>query len=110
VPPDRKAAELRKDERARLLDALTSYALPVTGDAGFPKAEVSGGGVPLHELRLDTLESRKAPGVFLCGELIDAFGRIGGFNFLLAWCTGRLAGLGAAAAPMAAASTKSDAR
>jgi predicted Rossmann fold flavoprotein len=78
VPPDRKAAELRKDERARLLDALTSYALPVTGDAGFPKAEVSGGGVPLHELRLDTLESRKAPGVFLCGEIIDAFGRIGG--------------------------------
>jgi len=118
VPADRKAAELRKDERTRLLDALAAYPLRVSGDAGFAKAEVSGGGVPLSELRLDTLESRKAPGVFICGELVDAFGRIGGcvrhcgtdllcsthsrafhcrFNFLLAWCTGRLAGLGAAA-------------
>jgi predicted Rossmann fold flavoprotein len=103
VPPERKAAELRRDERQRLLDALTSYALPVTGDGGYTKAEVTGGGVPLHELRGDTLESRKAPGVFLCGELVDAFGRIGGFNFLMAWCTGRLAGLGAAAQPGAPA-------
>ena len=103
VPPDRKAAELRKEERARLLDALTAFPLPITGDAGFAKAEVSGGGVALHELRLDTLESRKASGVFLCGELVDAFGRIGGFNFFLAWCTGRLAGLGAAGVSGAAA-------
>jgi hypothetical protein len=78
VPPERKAAELRKEERARLLEALTAYVLPVVGDAGFAKAEVSGGGVPLSELRLDTLESRKAPGVFMCGEIVDAFGRIGG--------------------------------
>jgi hypothetical protein len=78
VPADRKAAELRKDERTRLLDALAAYPLRVSGDAGFAKAEVSGGGVPLSELRLDTLESRKAPGVFICGELVDAFGRIGG--------------------------------
>ena len=78
VPPDRRAAELRRDERTRLLDALSAFPLHVTGDAGFSKAEVSGGGVPLNELRLDTLESRKAPGVFICGELVDAFGRIGG--------------------------------
>jgi hypothetical protein len=38
------------------------------------------------------------PGVFLCGELLDVFGRIGGFNFYLAWLSGRAAGLGAAAA------------
>ena len=60
------------------LDALTAFPLNIAGDAGFPKAEVSGGGVPLHELRLDPMESRKAPGVFLCGEIIDALGRIGG--------------------------------
>jgi predicted Rossmann fold flavoprotein len=96
VPPDRKAAELRKEERQRLLAALTEFQLPVGGDAGFTKAEVTGGGVPLAEVRLDTLESRLAPGVFLAGEVLDAFGRIGGFNFTWAWASGRLAGLGAA--------------
>jgi predicted flavoprotein YhiN len=43
------------------------------------------------------LESRLAPGVFLAGEVLDAFGRIGGFNFTWAWASGRLSGLGAAA-------------
>ena len=97
VPPDRKAAELRKEERQRLLAVLTEFHLPVGGDAGYTKAEVTGGGVPLSEVRLDTLESRLAPGVFLAGEVLDAFGRIGGFNFTWAWASGRLSGLGAAA-------------
>lgn len=98
IPETRRAAELRKDERERLLDALTAFTLPVSGDAGYGKAEVTGGGVPLSELRVDTMESRHASGIYVCGELADAFGRIGGFNFLWAWCTGRLAGIGAAAA------------
>jgi predicted flavoprotein YhiN len=43
-----------------------------------------------------TLESLRRPGVFLCGEMLDAFGPIGGYNFAWAWATGRSAGLGAA--------------
>ena len=57
---------------------------------------MTGGGVPLGEVDAGTLESRRAPGLFLCGEVLDAFGPIGGYNFLWAWATGRLAGLGAA--------------
>jgi predicted flavoprotein YhiN len=57
---------------------------------------VTGGGVALEEVDPATLESRKAPGLFLCGELLDAFGPIGGHNFQWAWATGRAAGLGAA--------------
>jgi predicted Rossmann fold flavoprotein len=94
VPPDRTRAELRKDERKRLLDTLTAYPLPWTGDEGYKKAEVTGGGVLLGEVDPATLESRVAPGLHLCGELLDAFGPIGGYNFLWAWATGRLAGLG----------------
>lgn len=45
------------------------------------------------------MESRRAPGLFLCGEILDAFGPIGGYNFSWAWATGRLAGLGAAGSP-----------
>lgn len=96
VPPDRSRAELTRDERRRLVAALTAFPLPVTGDEGYRKAEVTGGGVPLGEVDPGTLESRRAPGLFLCGELLDAFGPIGGYNFLWAWVTGRLAGLGAA--------------
>jgi predicted Rossmann fold flavoprotein len=95
VPLDRQAAELRRAERTGLVDRLTAYELPWTGDEGYAKAEVTGGGVALGEVHAATLESRVKPGLFLCGELLDAFGPIGGHNFAWAWATGRLAGLGA---------------
>jgi hypothetical protein len=101
VPLDRRAAELRRSERLALVDRLTSYLLPWTGDEGYKKAEVTGGGVALDEVDPRTLESVKHPGLFLCGEMLDAFGPIGGYNFAWAWATGRLAGMGAAAAERA---------
>ena len=97
VDPSRPLAQLRREERRRLLDTLTRDPLPWTGDEGYRKAEVTGGGVSLAEVNPRTLESRRHPGLYLCGELLDAFGPIGGYNFLWAWATGRLAGLGAAA-------------
>lgn len=104
LPPGRRLPELRKGERLALLQALSACVLDVTGTEGYPKAEVTGGGVPLSELNIATMESRVAPGVHVCGELCDVHGRIGGFNFYLAWCTGRLAGRGAAAAIISSAS------
>lgn len=93
-----RAAELRKGQRQALLTALTSCPVDVAGHEGYMKAEVTGGGIPLNELNCATCESRKLPGVHICGELLDVFGRIGGFNFYWAFVTGRLAGLAAAAA------------
>ena len=95
VPLERRAGELRRTERIGLIERLTSYALPWSGDEGFKKAEVTGGGVALEEVDPRTLESRTHRGLFLCGEMLDAFGPIGGHNFAWAWATGRLAGLGA---------------
>lgn len=95
VPPGRVLAELRSDERRRLVDALTQFELPWTGHEGYRTAEVTGGGVALSEVDPRTMESRRCPGLFLCGEMLDAFGPIGGYNFLWAWSTGRAAGLGA---------------
>lgn len=89
-------AQLRREERRRLLDLLTRYPLPWTGDEGYRKAEVTGGGVALSEVHPKTLESRLHRGLHLCGELLDTFGPIGGHNFLWAWATGRAAGRGAA--------------
>jgi hypothetical protein len=96
VPDDRRCVQLRRDERTRLLRALTAYHLPWTGDEGYRTAEVMGGGVALDELHRGTLESRRAAGLFFCGEVLDAFGPIGGHNFSWAWSTGRAAGRGAA--------------
>lgn len=92
VPLDRRVSDLRRTERIALLEKLTSYVLPWSGDEGFKKAEVTGGGVALDEVDLKTLESRKAPGLYFCGEVLDAFGPIGGHNFSWAWSTGRTAG------------------
>ena len=96
VPEDRTCAQLRRDERERLLGLLTAYPLPWTGDEGYRTAEVTGGGVALDEVHRGTLESRRTPGLYFCGEVLDAFGPIGGHNFSWAWSTGRTAGLGAA--------------
>jgi predicted flavoprotein YhiN len=99
VDPTRPLAQIRRDERRRLIDVLVRFELPWTGDDGYKKAEVTGGGVSLAEIDPRTMESRKQPGLFICGEALDAFGPIGGYNFLWAWATGRAAGLGAMRSP-----------
>ncbi len=96
LDPARPLAQLRRQERIRLVRTLVRGELPWTGDEGYKKAEVTGGGVSLAEIDPRTMESRRHPGLFLCGEMLDAFGPIGGYNFLWAWATGRAAGLGAA--------------
>ncbi|MSS71459.1 MAG: aminoacetone oxidase family FAD-binding enzyme [Candidatus Latescibacteria bacterium] len=96
VDPARALSDLRREERLRVIETLVRGELPWTGDEGYAKAEVTGGGVRLSEVDPKTMESRKHPGLFLCGEMLDAFGPIGGYNFLWAWATGRAAGLGAA--------------
>lgn len=87
-----KTAQLSKKQRNLLIDILTEYRIVPTGHAGFRKAEVTGGGIPLDEINPATMESRILPGMYLCGEILDVFGRIGGFNFYWAWVSGRLAG------------------
>ncbi|HEX7939800.1 MAG TPA: aminoacetone oxidase family FAD-binding enzyme, partial [Gemmatimonadaceae bacterium] len=96
VPAHRPLHELPRDERLRLIETLVRCELPWSGDEGYKKAEVTGGGVALGEVDPRTMESKRHKGLFLCGEVLDAFGPIGGYNFLWAWATGRAAGTGAA--------------
>ncbi len=67
----------------------------VTGSNSFEHAQVCAGGVPLDELT-ECLESKKAPGVYFAGEILDVDGRCGGYNLHWAWCSGYLAGVFAA--------------
>lgn len=97
IPGRTRGVRLHPKQRRRLMPLLSAFELPIDGDEGFSKAEVTGGGIPLAEVNPSTLESRRTPDLFICGELFDTIGRMGGFNFLWAWITGRLAGESAAA-------------
>jgi predicted Rossmann fold flavoprotein len=62
------------------------------GTEGYAKAEVTIGGVNTDELSPKTMESRKVPGLFFIGEVVDVTGHLGGFNFQWAWASGACAG------------------
>jgi predicted Rossmann fold flavoprotein len=96
LPADRKAAALSKPDRAALIAAIKHLRLKLTGTLGFGKAEVTRGGIPLDEVDSRTMQSKRVPGLYLAGELLDLDGPIGGYNFQAAWSTGWLAGTKAA--------------
>jgi predicted Rossmann fold flavoprotein len=96
VDPATSLRQLTRDQRKALARAACALPLSVEGDRGFTYAEVTMGGVPLAEVKLETMESRVCPGLHLAGEILDVDGRIGGFNFQWAWATGFISG-GAAA-------------
>ncbi len=89
--------DIPRDARRRLVQCVTALDPDVVGDRGFTVAEATAGGVPLAEVRLDTMESRIRPGLHFAGEVLDVDGRIGGFNFQWAWASGFVAGSAAAA-------------
>lgn len=91
IPPDRRAAELDKASKRRLLEQLKGARIPVAGTRGFAKAEVTAGGVALVEVDSSTMQSKIVPGLYFAGEILDLDGPIGGFNFQAAFSTGWLA-------------------
>ena len=93
VDPSASGVSMTRESRVSLARIVTAMILPVTGDRGYVHAEATAGGVPLSELKLETMESRLCPGLYLCGEICDVDGRIGGFNFQWAWSSGHVAGV-----------------
>ena len=68
----------------------------MTGTQGFEAAQVTAGGVDLREVDPATMESRKCPGLYFAGEILDVDGICGGYNLQWAWCSGMAAGRAAA--------------
>jgi predicted Rossmann fold flavoprotein len=97
VDPSAPGHAMTREQRRALATAVADMPLPVTGDRGFLHAEATAGGVPLSELKLETMASRLCDGLYLCGEICDVDGRIGGFNFQWAWSSGYVAGVSVAA-------------
>lgn len=86
-------ASWSREQRRLLLATVKRLRVPVHHSLGYEHAEVTRGGVALPEIDPRTMQSRLCPGLFVCGELLDVDGPIGGFNFQAAFATGRLAGL-----------------
>lgn len=92
VEPGEGLSQVDRERRTALIERVVARDLAVTGTLGYEKAEVTAGGVRLSEVDPSTLESRKAPGLYLCGEILDVEGRLGGFNFQWSWSSGTVAG------------------
>ena len=83
----RPMPEQRDRDLAALAERLQHWALKPQGTEGYRKAEVTAGGVDTRELSSQTMESRRVPGLFFIGEVVDVTGWLGGYNFQWAWAS-----------------------
>ena len=91
-----RLGSLSRDRRRALSHALTALPLQVEDSRGYNYAEATAGGIALDEIDPATMESRRCPGLYLVGEMLDVDGRLGGFNFQWGWSSGRAAAEGLA--------------
>ena len=77
-----------------MAERLTGWPLIVKKTRSFSEAMITAGGVAVNEVNVKTMESLKAKGLYLAGEILDIDGISGGFNLQFAWSTGYIAGLG----------------
>lgn len=96
VDPESPASEARPDLANHVAATLADWRFEVIGTTGWAAAQVTAGGVDTGEVDPATLASRRCPGLFLVGEVLDVDGDCGGFNLQWAWSTGALAGAAAA--------------
>ncbi len=92
IPPDTRWTTLKRAHRDNLADRLVRTTVDVTGKSLNKDEFVTCGGIPAKEVDFKTMESRRQPGLYFAGELLDVDGVTGGFNFQAAWTTGWLAG------------------
>lgn len=97
IPADEKAHDIRREQRRRLLETLKDFAVELRGVRPVEEAIVTSGGVRVGEVDPRTMESKKLPGLYIAGELLDVDAYTGGFNLQIAWSTGYAAGASAAA-------------
>jgi len=96
IDPAGPVGQLTRGDRSRLAHALIEWSLPVRDSRGYAHAEVTAGGVSLSEINPATMASRKCPGLYLVGEVLDVDGRVGGFNLQWAWSSAWVAGVATA--------------
>ncbi len=96
IPMDLQANSLNKQQRRSLVALLKAFPITVTGKRPVAEAIITSGGVKVSEIDPKTMESKKVPGLYFAGEIIDCDAYTGGFNLQIAWATAYAAGMAAA--------------
>ena len=92
ISPEKRVNEITREERQALVRATKDFRLTLTGLRGYNEAIITQGGVSVKEIDPSTMESKKVPGLYFAGEVLDLDAVTGGFNLQIAWSTGHLAG------------------
>jgi predicted Rossmann fold flavoprotein len=100
---DRHLPDMRDRDLATLAASLKHWQLVPNGTEGYRKAEVTAGGIDTRELSSTTLESKRVPGLYFIGEVVDVTGWLGGYNFQWAWASAAACAGALSAPPLAAA-------
>ena len=87
IPADLQANSLTKQQRRAIVELLKGFSLEISGKRPVAEAIITSGGVKTSEIDPKTMESKKVPGLFFAGEIIDCDAYTGGFNLQIAWAT-----------------------
>ena len=90
--PAKPRSQWSRTEVEEFNERLHNWVVKPSGTEGYGKAEVTAGGVDTRELSSQSMESKKVPGLYFVGEVVDVTGHLGGFNFQWAWASGFAAG------------------
>ena len=93
IDPEMQANSLTKQKRRALVELLKGFSLEITGKRPVAEAIITSGGVKVSEIDPKTMESKKVPGLYFAGEVIDCDAYTGGFNLQIAWATAYAAGM-----------------
>lgn len=92
IDPAMQANSLTRQKRRALVELLKAFPVTIAGKRPVAEAIITSGGVKVSEIDPKTMESRKVPGLYFAGEIIDCDAYTGGFNLQIAWATGYAAG------------------
>ena len=93
IDPQMQANSLTKQKRRALVELLKAFPVEITGKRPVAEAIITSGGIKVSEIDPKTMESKKVPGLFFAGEIIDCDAYTGGFNLQIAWATAYAAGV-----------------
>ena len=92
IPADKKCNSITKEERKALVNLLKDFEINITSAGPLSEAVITSGGVKVSEINPKTMESKIVKNLYFAGEVIDVDAYTGGFNLVIAWATGKLAG------------------
>ena len=93
IDPQMQANSLNKQQRRAMVELLKAFSVEITGKRPVAEAIITSGGVKVSEIDPKTMQSKKVPGLYFAGEIIDCDAYTGGFNLQIAWATAYAAGM-----------------